>query len=127
MKDFLMRLMLAAAAVLLAMAIGTSAQAQQADQDLAPATPHQAGAQQPGNEAQMPASGETTTREAKTFSGRIVRENGDLVLKDPVTKVSYKLDDPSKAKQYMGKQVKVSGKLEMNSNTILVERIEPIS
>ena len=129
MKNFLMRLILAAAAVLLAMAIGSSVQAQQADQDLAPATPHQpeaASPQQQPNEAQMPASGDTTTREAKTFSGRIVKENGDLVLKDPVTKVSYKLNDPSKAKQYMGKQVKVSGKLEMNSNTILVESIEPI-
>lgn len=127
MKNFLMRLILATAAVLLALAIGSSVQAQQADQDLAPATPHQqANPQQQANEAQMPASGDTTTREAKTFSGRIVKENGDLVLKDPVTKVSYKLNDPSKAKQYMGKQVKVSGKLEMNSNTILVESVEPV-
>src|SRR5579863_5029898 len=86
MKNFLMRLILAAAAVLLAMAIGSSVQAQQADQDLAPATPHHpdaASPQQQPNEAQMPASGDTTTREAKTFSGRIVKENGELVLKDP--------------------------------------------
>jgi hypothetical protein len=75
-------------------------------------------------EGQIPASGEATTQEAKSFSGRIVKENGKLVLKDPVTKVIYKLDDPAKAKRYVGKRVKVTGKLEMNSNTIRVESIE---
>lgn len=75
----------------------------------------------------MPASGDTTTHEAKTFTGHIVKENGQLVLKDPVTKVSYKLDDAAKARQYVGKQVKVIGKLDMNSNTILIERIELLS
>jgi hypothetical protein len=99
---------------------------QQADQDPAPATPHQATAEQQ-NEAQMPASGDTTTHEAKTFTGHIVKENGELVLKDPVTKVSYKLDDAAKARQYVGKQVKVIGKLDMNSNTILIESIELLS
>ena len=48
------------------------------------------------------------------------------MLKDPVTKVVYKLDDPAKARQYVGKQVKVTGKLEMNSNTIRVESIEVV-
>ena len=76
------------------------------------------------SEGQIPASGEVTTQEAKSFSGNIVKENGKLVLKDPVTKVIYKLDDPAKAKQYVGKRVKVTGKLEMNSNTIRVESIE---
>ena len=75
----------------------------------------------------MPASGEITTHEAQTFSGNIVKENGDFVLKDPVTKVSYKLSDPAKAKAYLGKQVKVTGKLETNSNTIQVDTIEPRS
>ena len=75
----------------------------------------------------MPASGDTTTHDAHAFTGRIVKEKGELMLKDPVTKVSYKLDDSSKAKQYVGKQVKVTGKLEMNSNTIQVDSIEPVS
>ena len=75
----------------------------------------------------MPASGDATTHEAKTFSGRITKENGDLVLKDPVTKVSYKLSDQDKAKHYVGKKVKVTGKLDMNSNTIEVDSIELLS
>jgi hypothetical protein len=72
-------------------------------------------------------SGDTTTQEAKTFTGSIAKENGELVLKDSVTKVSYKLDDPAKAKQYVGKHVKVTGKLDMNSNTIQIEGIKPLS
>ncbi len=124
-------LSLAATVALLTLALEPSMHAQQADQDPAPASPHRAdpaiSPQSQQNEAQMPASGDATTREAKTFSGRIVKENGELVLKDPVTKVSYKLSEPGKAKQYVGKQVKVIGKLDMNSNTIQVDGIEPLS
>jgi hypothetical protein len=131
MKTFLLPFYVATAVTLFTLALPPSMHAQQADQDPAPATPHQtdpAAAQQPQQqEAQMPASGDATTREAKTFSGRMVKENGELVLKDPVTKVSYKLSDQAKAKQYVGKQVKVTGKLDMNSNTIQVNGIEPLS
>jgi hypothetical protein len=131
MKTFLLHFYVATAVTLFTLALLPSMHAQQADQDPAPATPHQtdpAVAQQPQQqEAQMPASGDATTREAKTFSGRMVKENGELVLKDPVTKVSYKLSDQAKAKQYVGKQVKVTGKLDMNSNTIQVNGIEPLS
>jgi uncharacterized protein YdeI (BOF family) len=131
MRKFLLHFSLATAVSLLTLAFVPSMHAQQADQDRAPATPQQAdptaAQQQQQNEAQMPSSGDTTTREAQTFSGRIVKEKGELVLKDPVSKVSYKLDDPAKAKQYLGKQVKVTGKLDMNSNTIQVDGIEPLS
>jgi len=50
-----------------------------------------------------------------------------LSWKDPVTKVSYKLSNATKAKQYVGKQVKVTGKLDMNTNTIQVDGVEPLS
>lgn len=75
----------------------------------------------------MPASGETTNETAQTFSGAVVKENGEIVLKDPVTKVVYQLDDVAKAKQFLGKRVKVTGRLQMNSNRILMESIEPTS
>jgi uncharacterized protein YdeI (BOF family) len=131
MKKFLLHFSLATALTLLTIAFTPSVYAQQSDQDPAPATPQrQAAAQQQQesqNEAQMPHSGDATTQEAKTFTGSIAKENGELVLKDPVTKVSYKLDDPAKAKQYVGKHVKVTGKLDMNSNTIEIESIKPLS
>jgi hypothetical protein len=118
MKQFLVRLILAATIVMLACALNPAAHAQQSEQ--APVAKHQ-------NEAQMPASGQATTQEAKAFTGRIVKENGEVVLKDPVTKVIYKLDDATKAKPYLGKNVKVTGKLDLDSNTIRVESIEIIS
>ena len=127
MKNFSLHLSLAVALAFLTLGPGQSIQAQQADQDPAPATPHQPEAAQQGHEAQMPASGDVTTHEAKTFSGNIVKENGELVLKDPVTKVIYKLNDVAKAKQFTGQRVKVTGKLDMDSNTIQIERIEPLS
>jgi cytoskeletal protein RodZ len=90
--------------------------------------PHEPAANSSQNEPQMPAAGsDVQTQDAKAFTGRIVRENGKVVLKDPVTKTSYQIDDVSKVKAYMGKEVKVTGKLDMNSNTIHIESIVPIS
>ncbi len=128
MKQFLMRLLFATAITLVAVVLAPPVRAQQADQYAAPAAPQKAdpGAvpSQHANEGQMPASGEATTEEAKSFTGRIVKENGEMVLQDTVTKVTYRLDDVAKAKQYMGKRVKVTGKLDMDSNTIRIENIE---
>jgi hypothetical protein len=121
MKKFLLHFSLAAAVSILTLALVPSINAQQAGQDPAPA------AAQQQSQAQMPPSGDTTTHEDKAFTGRIAKENGDLVLKDPVSKVTYKLSDPAKVKQFVGKQVKVTGKLDVNSNTIEVGSIEPLS
>lgn len=80
------------------------------------------------NEPQMPAAGgDAQTQDAKAFTGLVVKENGKIILKDPVTKNSYQFDDVSKVKRFLGKEVKVTGKLDMNSNTIHVEAIGPIS
>ena len=131
MKGFMLRLFCATAITLGAVALGASG-AQPRGQNAAGISARQAdpapvaSQQQQQNEGQIPASGEVTTQEAKAFSGRIVKENGRVVLKDPVTKVIYKLDDPAKAKPYLGKPVKVTGKLDMNSNTIQVESIEAL-
>lgn len=126
MKRFLLLFSLAAALTLWASGLRPLLQGQQADQDPAPGIPHAHSAAPQQNEAQMPASGDATTHEAKTFTGRIVREDGEFVLQDPVTKVIYKLDDTAKARQYIGRQVKVTGKLDMNNNTILIESIEAL-
>ena len=130
MKRLLEKFSLAATLTLLTVVLVPHLHAQQADQDPSPSAPAKANRAVPQaqqNEAQIPASGEATTRDAKTFTGRIVKEDGQIVLKDPVTKVTYKLDDTTKAKQYLGKQVKATGKLDMNTNTIELEHVEPIS
>ena len=132
MKNFLVRMLLAPAFTVAALALASSAQAQQADEDPAPATPRQ---QQPTaaptppqpQEVRAPSSNDAQTQQALAFTGRVANEQGQLVLQDPVTKMSYRLDDQSKAKPYVGKQVKVIGKLEMKSNTIQIDSIEPLS
>ena len=67
---------------------------------------------------------DTQTEEAKAFNGTIMKEKGKLVLKDTAANVSYQLDDQDKAKQFEGKQVKVTGKLDLDANLIHVENIE---
>lgn len=132
MKNFLVRILLAAAFVLAAFALAPSAQAQQADEDPTTATPRQqqpTAASRPPQPQEVPAppSADAQTQEALAFTGRVTQEQGHLVLKDPVTKMSYLFDDPSKAQPYIGKQVKVIGKLELKSNVIHIDSIEPLS
>lgn len=146
MKNFVFRLSLATALTLSVIALGQFANAQEPgsqtpaattpqpqspaaqDQQTPTATNPDPATQQQQNEPQMPAAGnDNQTQDAQAFTGRIAKENGKVVLKDPVTKNSYQIDDTAKAKPYMGKQVKVTGKLDINSNTIHVESIEPLS
>jgi Protein of unknown function (DUF5818) len=73
----------------------------------------------------MPAAGnDAQTQDAQAFTGKIVKQSGKVVLMDPVTKTTYQIDDAAKVKAYMGKQVKVTGKLDLNSNLIHVTGIE---
>jgi len=130
MKNFLIRILLAVAFVLAAFALASSAQAQQADEDpnAASPRPQQPTAAPKSAQAQelpaRPSSADAQTQEALAFTGRVTQEQGHLVLRDPVTKLSYLFDNPSKAKPYLGKQVKVVGKLELKSNTIHIDSIE---
>ena len=114
MKKSLSRL-----AVLLALAAG-----------LATVSAH-ANARQPGPSSQQPTAAQPQndmqTEDAKPFNGTIVKVKGKFVLKDATTKMSYQLDDQDKAKQFEGKQVKVIGKLDLDTNLIHVENIEAVS
>jgi|SRR5579864_5788255 len=144
MKEIVKRLMLAVAIMLVAFALASLGHAQQADEDPAPATrqqqkpeavPQTSGKQatsspapqnNPANKSSADAN-DDETQGALAFTGRIEEQNGELVLNDPVTKLNYQLDDPSKAKPYIGKQVKIIGKLGMKKNTIHIDSIEPVS
>ena len=131
MKNFLIRILLAAALTLVTLGLASSAQAQQADEDPVPVSPQQQPTIPPKSPQQQqspaPSSDDDQTQQALAFTGRVTSEQGRLVLNDPVTKMSYQLDDQTKVKPYVGKQVKVIGKLEMKSNTIHVDSIEPAS
>ena len=86
-------------------------------------------AQQPQTQ-QDPAAPPSTMRQAantETFTGKIANAGGKFVLRDNATKMTYALDDQSQAKKFDGQNVKVTGTLDAQTNTIRVSAIEPES
>jgi hypothetical protein len=62
---------------------------------------------------------------AHTVTGSISKEGDTYVLKVSDT-TSYKLDDQAKAKQFNGQKVRVTGEVDLNTNQIHVQKIEPL-
>ena len=73
--------------------------------------------QQPDN--QKPAA------ETKTFAGKIVKDGSALVLSDQDGKTTYKLDDQQKAKEFVNKDVRVTGVFDASTGIIRVSAIDP--
>lgn len=121
MKEILIRLLVAAFLTFAALALSAPARGQQA----APKT--NSASQSVVLQNATPASaGDDQTQEALVFTGQIEPEKGTLVLIDPVARITYQLDDQTRARRFVGKQVRVTGKLEMKSNTIRVDMIDPL-
>lgn len=70
------------------------------------------------------AQSEMQTPEAKDFTGTIVKDGKKFVLKGNVTNMIYQLNDQDKAKQFEGKEVRVTGKLATTGDLVYVENIE---
>ena len=62
----------------------------------------------------------------RTIVGTIVKDADEYVLKT-ADNTTYQLNDQKKAKEYEGKKVKITGSLELDSNTIQIESIELVS
>jgi hypothetical protein len=62
---------------------------------------------------------------AHTVTGSISKDGDTYVLKVSDT-TSYKLDDQEKAKQFYGQKVRVTGEVDLNTNQIHVQKIEPL-
>jgi hypothetical protein len=75
---------------------------------------------QPDNQNQATAASE------KTFSGKIVKSGGKLVLKGADRKTTYQIDDQLKAQDFLNKSVKVTGVLDASTGTIRVTAIDPL-
>ena len=71
---------------------------------------------------QQPGQGQTTA--ASTFTGTVVKNGDQFMLRDSSGQV-FGLDDSSKAKPFEGKTVKVTGELDEQAKVIHVENIEP--
>ncbi|MCU1342924.1 MAG: hypothetical protein JWN92_2347 [Candidatus Acidoferrum typicum] len=81
-----------------------------------------------GRAAATPASVQQKPEtQSKIFSGTILKNGDTYVLSDAGTKTSYVLDDAQKASPYEGKKVKVTGTVDVASNTIHVETIQEIA
>jgi Protein of unknown function (DUF5818) len=63
---------------------------------------------------------------AQIFTGTIVKDGGKYVLR-AVDGAAYQLDDQEKARQYEGKQVKISGNIDASGSLLHVTTIELIS
>jgi len=63
--------------------------------------------------------------DAKTFTGKIVKAGDKLVLRDAASNTTYQLDDQDKAKEFVGKDVKVVGTLDMANSLIRITMITP--
>ncbi len=78
---------------------------------------------QPAPGQAMPDQG---TAKSTVFMGTIVKDGSEFVLRVSSGDV-YKLDAPSRAQQFEGKTVKITGKLEETAQLIHVENIEEAS
>jgi hypothetical protein len=87
-----------------------------------PTFPEPAPTETPDTKAQPPDAASTTSAGVRVFAGSIAKQHNSFVLKAGNT--AYKLDDQSKAKEYKGKNVQVTGSLNKRTNTIHVEKIE---
>jgi hypothetical protein len=76
----------------------------------------------PGSDRQPSAD----TSSARAFEGKILKAGGKFVLRDAATHESYLLDDQEKAKQFVGKDVKVTATMDPYSNSLHVVDIAPV-
>ena len=64
-----------------------------------------------------------TGQEKQKFERKILRSGDRLVLEDKVNKISYQLDDQQLAGLFEGKDVKITVRLDSESNTIYISDI----
>ena len=105
----------------------TQPQSEQKPQQPDPsASPAQTPSAQPAPQPQQPNDSSATSAgssaDAKTFMGTVVKAQDGYMLR--AADLQYKLDDQERARQFDGKNVKVQGTLDTQSNTIHVQTIE---
>jgi hypothetical protein len=67
-----------------------------------------------------------TEHPSQEFQGTIEKAGAKYVLEDKASGATYQLDNQDKAKQYFGEDVKVTGTLDPNTNTIEVSEIQEL-
>lgn len=65
-----------------------------------------------------------TKQPSQEFQGTIEKKGTKYILVDKASGANYQLSDQDKAKQYYGKDVKVTGTLDPSTNTIDVSAVK---
>jgi lipopolysaccharide export system protein LptA len=80
-------------------------------------------------QAQAPAeqTAAPNAQPTQTFTGKLVRSKGSVVLKSDSNNTAYAVDNGAQAKAYLGKNVKITGTLDPATNMIHVSDIEIVS
>jgi len=87
----------------------------------------QSSSSRPAQPQAQPSQDNMQQDDSKAFTGRIVKQGNALMLRDASANVNYKVDDESKVKDFLGKQVKITGTLDASTNVIHVDSIEVVS
>jgi|SRR6516162_11672983 hypothetical protein len=77
------------------------------------------------SQSQDPSTQQQPAEQAQTFTGKIAKKGEKYILRSSSDHMTYALDDQEKAKSFEGKDVKVTGTLDAQTNTIHVADIEP--
>ena len=117
--------MLATLALAAALVPAAFAQQDQSTQPSSNQTQSQPGSDQPQSQTTPAPGASADTQTHNSFSGTVVKVGKHYVLK--TDKMTYQLDDETKAKQFEGKQVNVSGTLDKSTSMIRVTDIQPAS
>ncbi|HEV2617602.1 MAG TPA: DUF5818 domain-containing protein [Candidatus Acidoferrales bacterium] len=67
---------------------------------------------------------QTPQQAMQKFEGTIVKSKSKYILQDKTSGATYQLDNQDKAKEFVGKDVKVTGTLDPTTNTIQVSDIQ---
>ena len=70
------------------------------------------------------AQSQTAAQQPQTFTGTLTQTASGVSLKDSTTNTSYKVDNEDQVKQYVGKDVRITGTLDPSTNTIHVTGID---
>jgi Protein of unknown function (DUF5818) len=110
-------------------------QQEQTDPNPAPTqtspTPTQPGPAQTSRAQTAPSQGNqgsdyTAQRPSQTlYTGTVISLNGKYVLK--TDRMTYELDDQERAKQYEGREVKVTGTVDQMTSVLHISDIEPVT
>lgn len=73
-----------------------------------------------------PVAQEQARQPSQEFQGTIEKHETKYVLEDRASGATYGLDNQDKAKEFVDKDVKVTGTLDPNTNTIEVSEIQEV-